>query len=128
MSDPRFLQQGFDKQLAHVVEECGEVISAAGKTQRWGPSSINPLLRDGDDHFRVANSQCPPQFADLEAAASRSTRETMHRRRQGADERLDRPRRARVEARGSRAKELRSLAQEGGGISVAPLPASVRLG
>lgn len=44
MSDPRFLQQGFDKQLAHIVEECGEVLAAAGKTQRWGPSSVNPLL------------------------------------------------------------------------------------
>jgi NTP pyrophosphatase (non-canonical NTP hydrolase) len=44
MSDPRFLQEGFDKQLAHVVEECGEVLAAAGKTQRWGWFSTNPLL------------------------------------------------------------------------------------
>ena len=44
MSDPRFLQDGFEKQLAHVVEECGEVLAAAGKTQRWGRKSANPLL------------------------------------------------------------------------------------
>ncbi len=44
MSDTRFLQEGFDKQLAHVIEECGEVLAAAGKTQRWGPTSVNPLL------------------------------------------------------------------------------------
>lgn len=44
MSDPRFLQTGFDKQLSHVIEECGEVLSAAGKTQRWGKDSPNPLL------------------------------------------------------------------------------------
>ncbi len=44
MSDPRFLQEGFDKQLAHVIEECGEVLAAAGKTQRWGRHSVNPLL------------------------------------------------------------------------------------
>lgn len=44
MSDPRFLQSGFDKQLAHFVEECGEALAAAGKTQRWGPMSTNPLL------------------------------------------------------------------------------------
>lgn len=44
MSDSRFLQNGFDKQLAHVVEECGEVLAAAGKTQRWGKHSSNPLL------------------------------------------------------------------------------------
>jgi NTP pyrophosphatase (non-canonical NTP hydrolase) len=44
VSDPRFLQDGFDKQLAHLVEECGEVLAAAGKTQRWGLDSVNPLL------------------------------------------------------------------------------------
>ncbi len=44
MSDARFLQDGFEKQLAHVVEECGEVLAAAGKTQRWGRESVDPLI------------------------------------------------------------------------------------
>jgi NTP pyrophosphatase (non-canonical NTP hydrolase) len=44
VSHPDFLQKGFTKQLAHVVEECGEVLAAAGKTQRWGPFSVNPLI------------------------------------------------------------------------------------
>lgn len=44
MSDPRFLQDGFDKQLAHLIEECGETLAAAGKLQRWGAQSVNPLL------------------------------------------------------------------------------------
>jgi hypothetical protein len=44
MSDPRFLQDGFDKRLAHAIEECGEFLAAAGKTQRWGVWSTNPLL------------------------------------------------------------------------------------
>lgn len=44
MSDPRFLQNGFQKRLAHFIEECGEAIAAAGKTQRWGAESSNPLL------------------------------------------------------------------------------------
>lgn len=44
MSDPRFLQDGFDKRLSHLIEECGEVLAAAGKTQRWGVHSVNPLL------------------------------------------------------------------------------------
>lgn len=44
MSDPRFLQDGFDKQLSHAIEECGEFLAAAGKTQRWGRNSVNPLL------------------------------------------------------------------------------------
>lgn len=42
MSNPKYLQRGFNKQLAHVVEECGEVLAAAGKTQRWGRESFNP--------------------------------------------------------------------------------------
>lgn len=44
MSDPRFLQDGFDKRLAHLVEECGETLAAIGKLLRWGPNSVNPLL------------------------------------------------------------------------------------
>lgn len=44
MSDPRFLQDGFNKRLAHFVEECGEALAAAGKTQRWGVHSTNPLI------------------------------------------------------------------------------------
>lgn len=44
MSDERFLQDGFDKRLSHAIEECGEFLAAAGKTQRWGVWSTNPLL------------------------------------------------------------------------------------
>jgi len=44
MSGPRFLQTGFEKILSHSVEECGEFLAAAGKTQRWGANSFNPLL------------------------------------------------------------------------------------
>lgn len=44
MVDYRFLQAGFDKQLSHLIEECGELLAAAGKTQRWGKKSVNPLL------------------------------------------------------------------------------------
>lgn len=44
MSDSRFLQKGFNKQLSHLIEECGETLAAAGKLQRWGKDSVNPLL------------------------------------------------------------------------------------
>lgn len=54
MSDPRFLQAGFDKQLAHVVEECGEVTAAAGKTQRWGADSFNPDLPPAERETNAA--------------------------------------------------------------------------
>ena len=55
MSDPRFIQKGFDNCLAHLVEECGEVLAAAGKTQRWGPWSVNPLLKPSDPLYLETN-------------------------------------------------------------------------
>lgn len=30
--------------LGYLVEECGEVQAAAGKTIRWGMNSVNPTL------------------------------------------------------------------------------------
>lgn len=44
MSDSRFIKTGFDQTLSHVIEECGEVLAAAGKLQRHGMYSVNPLL------------------------------------------------------------------------------------
>lgn len=41
---PEYLRPGFDFALAHAVEEAGEFIAAAGKTQRWGRMSVNPEL------------------------------------------------------------------------------------
>lgn len=44
MSDRRYFQQGFEKILSHTIEEAGEFLAAAGKTQRWGLHSYNPEL------------------------------------------------------------------------------------
>ena len=33
-----------DEKLGYLVEECGEVISAIGKSMRWGMESFNPEL------------------------------------------------------------------------------------
>lgn len=38
--EPRTLAQA----LGYLTEECGEVLAAVGKTQRWGPDSCNPEL------------------------------------------------------------------------------------
>ena len=46
--DERYLKDDFDSCLAHVVEECGEVIAAAGKTQRFGRWSTHPDKPDGE--------------------------------------------------------------------------------
>jgi NTP pyrophosphatase (non-canonical NTP hydrolase) len=32
------------QKLGYLIEECGEVLAAAGKTLRWGPGSVNPEL------------------------------------------------------------------------------------
>lgn len=40
----RYIRNDFNSLLAHAVEEAGEFVTAAGKTQRWGPESFNPEL------------------------------------------------------------------------------------
>ncbi len=44
--DERFIsdKDSLNKRLAHAVEECGEFLAAAGKTQRFGGWSVNPLI------------------------------------------------------------------------------------
>ncbi len=53
--DNRFITQNLDDNLAHLSEECGELIielarliAAIGKTQRFGVESVNPLLANAD--------------------------------------------------------------------------------
>jgi NTP pyrophosphatase (non-canonical NTP hydrolase) len=40
----KYLRDDYASKLAHAIEEAGEFVSAAGKTQRWGRSSFNPDL------------------------------------------------------------------------------------
>lgn len=34
----------FEQRLGHLIEECGEILAAAGKTLRFGMLSTNPEL------------------------------------------------------------------------------------
>jgi hypothetical protein len=52
MTDKRFIQIGFDRVLSHSIEEAGEFLTAAGKTQRWGGRSINPIYDEVPDGSR----------------------------------------------------------------------------
>ena len=54
MVESRFLQEGFDKKLSHAIEEAGEFLAAAGKTQRWGRDNYNPYLPENE---RETNEQ-----------------------------------------------------------------------
>lgn len=48
MADPKYIRHDFDGSLGHVIEECGEVLAAAGKTLRHGWASCNPELRKSE--------------------------------------------------------------------------------
>jgi len=83
MSDPRFLQDGFTAQAAHVVEEKGELdkvlgdlLAAIGKAGRWGLDSVNPLLpADGRETNRAwitrAIEAVYPELDDVHQALDR---------------------------------------------------------
>jgi NTP pyrophosphatase (non-canonical NTP hydrolase) len=38
----KYYPRTIDQKLGYLVEECGEVMAAVGKTQRWGLGSYNP--------------------------------------------------------------------------------------
>lgn len=69
MSDPRFIPTEFNACLSHLIEECGEVLHAAGKLQRFGTYSYNPDLPVGR---RVTNLEWLRQeMQDLREALDR---------------------------------------------------------
>jgi NTP pyrophosphatase (non-canonical NTP hydrolase) len=39
---PQYRPISIEQKLGYLVEECGEVLAAVGKTQRWGLDSCNP--------------------------------------------------------------------------------------
>ena len=39
---PQYMPKTLEQKLGYLVEECGEVLAAVGKTQRWGLYSFNP--------------------------------------------------------------------------------------
>lgn len=53
MANPRYLRPNFKFCLSHAIEECGEFLAAAGKTQRWGALSVNPELPPSDQERNV---------------------------------------------------------------------------
>jgi len=52
MSEAEFLKEdNLQFCLDHAIEECGEFLAAAGKTSRWGFSSVNPLIPAEEQEF-----------------------------------------------------------------------------
>lgn len=69
MSDARYLRNDIGSLLGHVTEECGEVLTAIGKTMRWGLDSANPELPPAE---RETNRDwILRELSDLDLAISR---------------------------------------------------------
>jgi NTP pyrophosphatase (non-canonical NTP hydrolase) len=64
----RYRPRNIDQALGYLVEECGEVMAAVGKTQRWGLDSVNPELppKEQEDN----GDWVIRELDDLEAAIS----------------------------------------------------------
>lgn len=55
MSIPqRYRSTSLEQALAHVAEEAGELVSALGKTLRWGLLSVNPELPPEEQEPNIA--------------------------------------------------------------------------
>lgn len=44
MTDQKYMRPGLDFAVGKMIEECGELQAAIGKTLRWGWNSVNPEL------------------------------------------------------------------------------------
>lgn len=49
---PQYEPKTREQFYGYLIEECGEVLHAAGKTLRWGEDSVNPEL---PEHVRKTN-------------------------------------------------------------------------
>jgi NTP pyrophosphatase (non-canonical NTP hydrolase) len=69
MSNPKYIpnsNSSLDKKLGYLIEECGEVLHATGKSIRWGLGSFNPELPLSE---RVYNSDwLKAELQDLKLA------------------------------------------------------------
>jgi len=65
-----YIRDDFDSILGHLVEECGEVLAAAGKTLRWGPDSYNPELPKDQREKNI--DWLRRELADLESVINRA--------------------------------------------------------
>jgi len=66
---PQYEPKTVGQQLGYLVEECGEVLAAVGKTQRWGLDSYNPELPP--DQRETNRDWILRELRDLQNAISR---------------------------------------------------------
>jgi hypothetical protein len=66
---PQYEPKTREQFFGYLIEECGEVCHAAGKTLRWGEMSVNPELRPCDQVTNLAWLR--KEMADLRQALDR---------------------------------------------------------
>lgn len=66
---PEYEPQTIAQMLGYLVEECGEVMAAVGKAQRWGLASSNPELPE--DQRETNGDWILREMDDLEGAILR---------------------------------------------------------
>lgn len=66
---PQYEPKTREQFFGYLIEECGEVLHAAGKTLRWGEYSVNPEL---PHHSRTTNiAWLRAEMSDLRGALDR---------------------------------------------------------
>jgi hypothetical protein len=73
---PQYEPKTVEQALVYLVEECGEVLAAVGKTQRWGLDSTNPEILP--ERRQRNGAWILHELVDLEAALHRA-RGFLHR-------------------------------------------------
>ena len=66
--NPAYETKTNEQKMAHLVEECGEVMAAVGKSLRWGLNSVNPELPVSEQETN--RDWILRELADLELAIS----------------------------------------------------------
>jgi NTP pyrophosphatase (non-canonical NTP hydrolase) len=67
---PKYEPRTLSEKLGYLVEECGEVMAAVGKTFRWGLWSVNPELPK--DQQECNRDWILRELADLRGAIDRA--------------------------------------------------------
>lgn len=71
------------QKLGYLIEECGEVLAAVGKSQRWGLESWNPEFGASTETNREWILR---ELQDLKGAISRVESALTKKKRKGAGE------------------------------------------
>ena len=69
---PQYEPRSLEQALGYLTEECGEVLAAVGKTQRWGPDSFNPEIPISEREINAC--WVLRELTDLEGAITRARR------------------------------------------------------